>query len=217
MTNAQQTSDKCIWIGIGIDIDLKDKVYPQITKLNNLLHKSHNSNYKFDLKINPPHINLYDLDIPGRNLEKADKLLNNLTKRCISFSIEMKKLNYFKYGIVFIQCELNKQLKTLEKEVVESIVHLKNGCRTKDYWQPWRQYNNQQRNYREQYGNPHILDAFIPHVTIGFIKEDQDKLGIIVKQLNKKFIPTTFIVKQINMAIQNSEGKTLERRHYKFF
>jgi len=202
----------CIWIGIGIDIAPSDSVFSQLTKLNSQLNQEFGSPY--NLKLNPLHINLYDLDISEDNLEKADVILREVTRKSSTFSIKLGKVSFFEHGSIFVACEPNEPLKTFEREIVEAIVPFKGTCRTEEYWEPWRQYTEQQKIYREQYGNPHVLDAFTPHITVGYVKKEKTELEKITNQLSEKFEASEFTVKQISMAIQNSEGKIVERKIY---
>ena len=202
----------CVWIGMGIDIAPSDSIFSQLTKLNSQLNQEFGSLY--NLELIPPHINLYDLDIPEGNLEKADVVLKEVVRKSNPFPIKLSKISFFEHGSIFVTCEPNELLKTLEREIVEAISPFKGTCRTEEYWQPWRQYTEQQKIYREQYGNPHVLDAFTPHITIGYVKKEKTELERITNQLSEKFDASEFTVKQISMAIQNSEGKIVARKIY---
>ena len=202
----------CVWIGIGIDITPSDNIFSQLTKLNSQLNQEFGSSY--NLELNPLHINLYDLDIPEDSLEKAGEVLREVTHKSNIFSIKLGKVSFFEHGSIFVMCELNELLKTFDREIVEAIVSFKGTCKTEEYWEPWRQYTEQQKIYREQYGNPHILDAFIPHITVGYVKKEKTELERITNQLSEKFEASEFKVKQIGTAIQNSEGKIVERKIY---
>lgn len=204
----------CVWIGIGIDIAPSDSIFSQLTQLNSQLNQEFASPY--NLELIPPHINLYDLDIPKDNLDKVDEALKEIAQKFQGFSLKLSNVSFFKHGSIYVQCELSQELKALEKDVVEKVAVFKGNCRTEDYWQPWREYNEQQKRYRDQYGNPHVLDSFSPHVTVGFAKGDQEKLKSVTQRLKATFSPIALIVKQINMAIQDSDGKTVERRKYPF-
>ena len=202
----------CVWIGIGIDITPSDNIFSQLTKLNSQLNQEFGSSY--NLELNPLHINLYDLDIPEDSLEKAGEVLREVTHKSNIFSIKLGKVSFFEHGSIFVMCELNELLKTFDREIVEAIVSFKGTCKTEEYWEPWRQYTEQQKIYREQYGNPHVLDAFTPHITIGYVKKEKAELERITSQLSKKFKVSEFTVKQISMVIQNSERKIVARKIY---
>ena len=210
------TKIKCIWFGVGIDVKSTDEAYSSIIELNELLKQKYGSNYIFNSINNPPHINLYDIDIPSENLEDVDQTLKKLAKQYKPLSIELSTIDSFRYGAIYVRCALDHKLQDLEKEVVESLVNFKDGCRTKEYWQSWREYNAQQIYNRDQYGNPHVLDTFTPHITLGFVKVGQKKLQEIVQTCGQKFSKTKLVVKQMDMAIQNLDGKFIERRHYVF-
>lgn len=206
---------KCIWIGVGIDVKPQDDLYPTIINLNQILKHQHGSTYNLS-PTNPPHINLYDIDIPNKNLESVNTSLKEITKKRNHFSIKLTTINYFKYGAIFIECELNHELKELEKEVIEALVKYKGTCRTQDYWQPWRDYNDSQLKNRDKYGNPHVLDTFTPHITLGYIKANPSETKRVANKLKQKFIPTEIKVTQIDLAVQNEKGKFFKRQHFPF-
>jgi len=212
MYNNDQTSKNCIWIGVGIDIKPEDIYYPVITKLSETLNQKYGSNYNFS-KANPPHINLYDIDIPQRNLQQTINSLEQITKKWKNFPVRLASIDSFTHGAIYIQCELNESLKQLEREIVETLVDYRGGCRTEDYWQPWRKYSQNQISNRDKYGNPHVLETFTPHITLGYVKTELSKA---VWETKNAFIPTKLNVEQIDMAIQNPEDKFMDRSHFKF-
>jgi 2'-5' RNA ligase len=212
MYNNDSTSKECVWIGVGIDIKPEDSYYPEIVKLSEILKQQYGSNYEFSTS-NPPHINLYDIDIPKTNLEKASRSLERIAEKWKHFSVKLASIDFFKHRAVYIQCELSNPLRQLEKEIVEALADYREGCRTEDYWQPWREYNQPQINNRNKYGNPHVLDTFTPHITLGCVKT---KLSQAVQETKRFFVPTELSVKQIDMVIQNSNGEFIAREHFKF-
>ena len=212
MYNNDSTSKEGIWIGIGIDVKPEDGCYVAIIQLNEILKQKYASKYNFDMT-NLPHINLYDIDIPKVNLEKASRSLQQIAEKWRYFPVKLTSIDSFTHGAIYIQCELSDNLRQLEKEIVEALVDYRDGCRTDDYWQPWREYSQEQTNNRDLYGNPHVLDTFTPHITLGYVKTE---LPRAVLEIKNDFTPTEMNIGQIDMAIQNSDGKFVDRRHFKF-
>ncbi len=136
--NNSLTSKDCIWIGVGIDIKPNDSYYPIIARMSEILKQQYGSNYKLST-FNPPHINLYDIDIPKSNLEKVSRLLGQIAEKREYFPVKLTSIDSFKHGAIYIKCELSDHLSRLEKEIVEALTDYRDGCRTEDYWQPWRE------------------------------------------------------------------------------
>lgn len=199
------------WIGIGIDILSSDPFFSQIIDLNKELVK-YGSNYNINLI--PPHINLYDIDIPVKNFEEVDRKLKEISDSHNSFEISCSKVDYFKHGSIYLSCDLNEDIKNLQQDIVKNISTLRGNIKTKEYWESWREYTEDQLQNREKYGNPHILNSFVPHITIGFIKDNNILKDVNIK-LNELFKPVVYKVSHFNLVIKNSENKTIKTISYK--
>ena len=199
------------WIGIGIDILPTEPFYSQIVGLNKELVK-YGSNYKIELI--PPHINLYDIDIPTKNFEEVDRKLKEISDLHNSFEISCSRVDYFKHGSIYVACDINESLKNFQQDIVKNISNLRENIKTKEYWESWREYTENQLENRENYGNPNVLNFFEPHVTVGFIK-DPIMLKEANTKLNELLKPTVYSVRHFNLVIKNSENETIKTIGYK--
>ncbi|MFA5092075.1 MAG: 2'-5' RNA ligase family protein [Candidatus Paceibacterota bacterium] len=169
-------------MGIGIDILKKSELYYDIIETNKILVKKYGS--KTDLNKNCPHLNLYDLSIPKENLKYIILKIKEILVDQKPFIIKTKKVNYFSFGIIFLEIEPNQELKTLHKKIVKEVSKLKGTCIDNDYLAPHRTYTKKQKELLLKYGNPFVLDQFQPHITIGFVNNQKDTLANICKELN---------------------------------
>lgn len=211
-----KNKEECVWIGIGINITPSDHNYGELLKLNTFLVEKYGSTFIFDPKTNQPHINLYDLDVPKDNLEHIERVLQEIVKDSKSFRIEFDKIDSFKHGTIFISCKTNHDLEQLEKQVVENVVQYKGDCRTEDYWQPWRGHNERQIANRDKYGNPHVLDTFLPHITIGFIRGGQNKLEEVVREANQRSTIKQIHCGNLDLVAHDQQGKLIYSKRFPF-
>ena len=182
MPSKNVKKEECIWIGIGFDILKKSELYYDIIEVNKILVKKYGS--KTDLNKNYPHLNLYDLSIPKENLKEIILKIKTILINQKSFIIKIKKVNYFPFGIVFLEIEQNKELEKLHKKIVREVSKLNGKCIDKDYLAPHRTYTKKQKELLIRYGNPFVLDQFKPHITIGFVNNQKDILINICRELN---------------------------------
>lgn len=203
-----------VWIGIGINITPSDIGYEELLRLNKRLVVQYGSSYIFDPVSNQPHINLYDLNVPEKNLIQIETELKKIADNFKEFFVDLKEISYFDHGTIFISCEINDQLIKLEKQIVESISLLKDDCKTLEYWQSWREYNTKQVENRDKYGNPHVLDTFVPHLTVGFIKGTKDELDKVVEEVGGQLMINKINCGQIDLVVHNKQGELISSQRF---
>jgi len=184
----KKQNNQCVWIGIGINVSSKDSEYDSLINLNTHLTKEYANTLILNSSTNQPHVNLYDLDVPEDNLKEIESTLERIVNSSNYFKTNINNVSFFKHGTIFLRCELNSELIELERAVVEEVSKYKGNCKTEEYWQPWREYSLEQIENREKYGNPHVLNTFHPHITVGFVKTNEKELKEICEQLNKKLL-----------------------------
>jgi 2'-5' RNA ligase len=182
-------NQNCIWVGIGIDVSEETELNRVVVEMNNLLAEKYGASKDFTGS-NHPHLNLYDLSVPIENLELIIEKVREISEINKGFEVEIGEVNYFPFGLFFLEISKNDALNKLHKRIVEELVKLKGKCIDEDYLAPYRKYSERQKEVLMQYGNPHVLDQFQPHITIGHVKNQQDKLDTICKELSK-FAPMT--------------------------
>jgi len=201
-------NNKCIWIGIGIDVNKNSKFYSDLTLMNGLLKKYENE--IIFSENNLPHLNLYDFDIPKNNLEIIIARIGKVISKTKKFSLKIKGVNYFNFGIVFIEFEENSKLIKIHKKIVNSVYSLKGNCTCKDYLDKNRDYDKKQKELLKKYGNPHILSNFKPHITLGLIRgQNLEK----IKEYLKKILKIgSFEVNNINIVKEENKNYELIKK-----
>lgn len=206
MTDQKQN---CVWIGIGADISEGMDLCRTINKVNNSLVEKYEAKRDFTGS-EYPHLNLYDLSVAKPNLKIISEKIKKIAENQKSFIVRVKEVDYFPFGLFFLGVGKSSELKNLHRKIVEEIVKLKGECIDEDYLAPHRKYNQRQKELLVEYGNPHVLDQFQPHITIGHVKNQEDKLSSIQKELNKTIKITEFRINNLHITVGDGKNyKTL--------
>ena len=196
---------KCVWIGIGVEIKEETSLYKECLKINRLLSDEYGAQINFsDNQV--PHLNIYDLSIPEENISSVTNVLATIVDSLRKFSIKINMVGHFPFGLFFLEIENNNILKSLHAQIVNAVNPLREDCVDPDYLQPHRKYTNQQKEYLDQYGNPHVLELFKPHITLGHIKRRTD-LDFIEKKLGPIQIIREFEVNNVTLVTEDALGK----------
>lgn len=208
---SNKSNQNCLWIGIGIDVSEGTELNRTVVKMNNLLAEKYGANKDF-AESNHPHLNLYDLSVPRGNLELIIRKVREISESQKSFEVGIKKVNYFPFGLFFLEINKNDALDGLHKRVIEEIAKLKGECIDEDYLAPHRKYSEKQKELLIQYGNPYVLDQFQPHITIGHVRNQSDKLDMICKELNRSVLMAKFKIESLYIVADGGKNnKTLGR------
>lgn len=195
--------NKCSWIGIGVDLPFS--LTSQCISVNNEISLVNPTSYKF-YENNRPHLNLYDLEVPERNIPEIANGLNNVLGNMSAFEVKIPKIGYFSFGAIFLEVEKHPLLINLHTKIVETVYKYKGNCICKDYMQPWRKHTHEQVEMLEKYGNPFVLKEFHPHISVGFIKAPEEILKRHVENLNKLFTMSRFKIEKISLVDDAEKG-----------
>ncbi len=209
-------NSKLVWAGIGVNFMPADVCYKELVDINRLLVNNYGSTFGFDSKVNQPHLNLYDVDVPATNLSDVEVAVQKIAENTMPFDIELDGIKSFDFGSIYIACKQSEELKRLEEEIVTKLTGFRDGCKTRDYWQPWRKLTEEQRENREKYGNPYVLDAFLPHITVGFVKRDAHRLAEIVSEVGTNFMLARFKCDRLDLVVHDEEDILISQKRYKF-
>lgn len=201
------------WIGIGINFKPNSAPFNKFVNLNEILVQKYKSKIILD-ENNNPHINLYDIDIPSRNIDAIISKLEKFVKNKEKFDVDLSKVKNFKFGIIYIECVNNPILQDTSNTIVDLINPLRENIKTEDYYQPWREYTNEQLVSLNLYGNPNVKSTFYPHITLGFV--DPTLIENAVEETNINLDISTIKVDSIDLVIQNNSGKIVNRINFKF-
>jgi 2'-5' RNA ligase len=197
-------AEKCVWIGIGTNIKKEDNLYIECKAINNLLTKKYGNLILFS-KTNEPHLNLYDLDIPKKNLKQIKDIIQKIASNYDSFELKIKSVNYFPFGLFFIEIENDKILQELHEKIVKEVSQLKGDCICEDYLKPQRNYDSEQKDMLQCYGNPHVLKQFKPHITLGLAKGKN--LDLIRLEIEKLLKSRTFLIDNFHIVVEENKNK----------
>ena len=209
MPNIEETIRKQAWTGVGLDILPDEAAYEEIIGLNELI-RTHTL-YSFDPTNNPPHINLYDFDFPLESIEKIASSLEAISHKHQPLTLAVTGVHYFPHGSIYLGFAPTESLLDLETEVVETLNPIREGCRTDVYWQPWRKQTEAQAVNLEKYGNPHVLDTFVPHLTIGFIKDRPEVLESICDNLTTQLHLKTISFNHLDLIAKDYQKVVLKK------
>ena len=212
----RKNADKLVWVGIGVNFMPDDVGYKEFADANRLLVDKYGSTFGFDPKVNQPHVNLYDVDIPVTNLADVEVAVQQIAENTTSFDIELSGIKSFEFGSIYVACKQSDQLARLEEELVAKITGFRDGCKTKDYWQPWRRLTEKQKENRERYGNPFVLTTFLPHISVGFLKRDAFGLEKIVSEVGSSFNLDRFICDRLDLVVHDEKDVLINQKRYKF-
>jgi len=200
--------EKCVWIGIGIDVG-NTPIYNSLKKMNKWLISRHKNLLPFTIN-NRPHINLYDLSIPEKNINSVIKEIQKIVLHQKKFSISTDQPTHFLFGTFFLKLLLNKGLFGLHSDIVKKIVGLRGNCIDEDYLTLWKKYSKQEKMLLVKYGNPHVLKNFFPHITLGFIKDLKEGEMLKIDGELQKFIKRTeIVIDNVYVVVGNGKKKKI--------
>lgn len=122
-----------------------------------------------------PHITLYQLIIPAKNLQPLIKTLEDLSLMIDPLELKFTAIKSAN-GFVAAYFSLSEELLKVDKLVVEKCNPLREGYKVSDYWS--EQYKNYPLSKAElekmkKYGYFLIQDLLDPHITLTRIKNPQ--------------------------------------------
>ena len=214
MSNMIDKNQDCVWVGIGVNIQKSTSLYQTCLRLNKVLRKEYGSTLRF-LGSEVPHLNLYDLDVPRDNLRTIVERLQTLLQGQKSFNVKIKPLNYFPFGLFFLEIETTTQLSHLHRALVEAISPLKGECVCEDYLQPHRSLDSEQNAVLKLHGNPYVLGCFKPHITVGHIRNQDQNLDSIRRELNTINKTKELLINNIHVVFEeNGARRELQVFHF---
>ena len=201
---------KCEWLGIGSDVWKESELFKEITIINEILNSKYNGVSVFS-DTNRPHLNMYDLDVPTENIPQVISELEDLLKDRSGIKTVISKLEYFPFGLFYLKLEATPELKTLHRSIVEKVSKYKGNCVCKDYLKPRRKYNIEQKEMLKIYGNPFVINQYFPHITLGFVKNNNSRLEKIRLELLEHTKTKAFMINNIQVVRGEETGYKLVR------
>lgn len=192
-----------MWIGIGADIDSESDLFKTCREMNQILAAKYGARQGFSGSEHS-HLNLYDLSVPEENLDQINEALMQTCTSEKKITLEVEKLDYFPFGTFFLKVRDNRQLSELHKRIVTAVSNLKGECLDPDYKSRESGYDSQQRELFYQYGNPFVLDRFMPHISVGHIRVSAEKLEEAKGELEKTSWSNEFKISSIHFIVERN-------------
>ena len=123
-----------------------------------------------------PHITLYMLELPTKNIDRVKELLAEIASKVKPVAMTMIAMDQGKTGYVGAGFAVTDELRELQKRIVRAINPLREGLtyHSRDY-----PYSAEEMENLATYGYDGVFEAFNPHLNFTLLSED--KRGINIK------------------------------------
>lgn len=145
-----------------------EEVSKEAIRLSELVAKNFPVEFVLDGKTHYPHLTLYQLEVPDKNLSIVKKQLSNIFKSIITAKFD----HYFgsQSGFLSWVCPRNKNLFDLHKKVVKSLNPLREGLLLPSKKLRYNHLTDKDYLQIEKFGSSGLFEYFRPHITITRLK-----------------------------------------------
>lgn len=145
-----------------------DEISQEAIRLSRLIANKFPVEFVLDGKTRYPHLTLYQLEIPDKNLSIAKKRLSNIFKSTISTNFD----HYFggSHGFISWDCSRNKSLFGLHKAVIKNLNLLREDLLLPSKKLKYNFLTKQDCLQIEEFGSSGLFEYFRPHITITRLK-----------------------------------------------
>ena len=145
-----------------------EDVSKEAIRLSELVAKSFLVEFVLDGKTRYPHLTLYQLEVPDKNLPIVKKQLSNIFKSTIT-----AKFDHYvgaQNGFLSWDCPRNKKLFDVHKEVVKSLNQIREGLLLPSKKLKYNHLTDRDYLQIEKFGSSGLFEHFRPHITITRLK-----------------------------------------------
>jgi len=152
--------------------------------LSKLIAEKFPVEFVLDGKTKYPHVTLYQLEIPDKNLDRVKNKLDRIFHK--QKKITNQLTNFSNYE-TFISWDSHKtqNLYDLHQKVVDQLNVLRDGLKVSVVLEAFDSFTHQQKQELDKFGAIGVLQNFHPHITITRIKNLFD-LGEVLSMLPVK-------------------------------
>ncbi|MBI3443615.1 hypothetical protein HY008_03010, partial [Candidatus Woesebacteria bacterium] len=145
-----------------------EEVSKEAIRLSELVAHNFPVEFVLDGKTLYPHLTLYQLEVPDKNLSIVKKRLSNIFKLVIKAKFD----HYFgsESGFLSWDCSTDKNLFGLHKEIVKSLNPLREGLSLPLEKLKYNFLTDQHYLQIEKFGSSGLFEYFRPHITITRLK-----------------------------------------------
>lgn len=149
-----------------------EEVSKEAIRLSELVAKNFPVEFVLDGKTHYPHLTLYQLEIPDKNLSIVKKQLANIFKSTITRKFD----HYFgaQNGFLSWDCPRNKNLFDLHKEVVKRLNPPREGLLLPSKKLKYNFLTDKDYLQIEKFGSSGLFEYFRPHITITRLKSGDE-------------------------------------------
>ena len=188
----------CVWIGVAAVIEKDTLLYSDLKKINDYLAKEMMGGFGYSSALRP-HLNFYDLSIPAENLNKVKDALDQTFANQKPVECKIAGINFFKFGMVYVEIEKNEDLANLQKEILETVNSYRGDCLDLDYQKLVPVLSDSQKESLNKYGNPYMTD-FKPHISVGYLPNKKDSLEAIISGIEPILTVKKFTISKLDLV-----------------
>ena len=124
-----------------------------------------------------PHITLYMLELPTKNINRVKELLAGIASKVKPIVMTMIAMDQSKTGYIGARFGVTDELRELQRNIVSAINPLREGLtyHSKDY-----PYSVKESENLATYGYDGVFEAFKPHLNFTLLTEDKREANIKV-------------------------------------
>lgn len=159
-----------------------------VEKLSLEINKKEEAYFVLDSKSFYPHITIYGVEFPTRNLEKVFSEVESLAKKLVGVKFTFQKVATEK-GYIGIECDCTEEFRAAHETIIEKLNPLRDGhIREKDN-QKSSEFSEKEENI-QKYGHPEVMNLYKPHVTVIRLKDERvaEKTAAEIKWPVKEFV-----------------------------
>ena len=148
---------------------LPEGISKEAIRLSELVAKNFLVEFVLDGKTCYPHLTLYQLEVPDKNLAIVNKQLSNIFKSTITAKFD----HYFgaQNGFLSWSCLRSRNLFDLHKEIVKSLNPIREGLLLPLEKLKYNFLTDQHYLQIEKFGSSGLFGYFRPHITITRLKK----------------------------------------------
>jgi hypothetical protein len=162
---------------LNIVFTLPEKASRSAVSLSGKIKTETRVNFTLHKNTNVPHITVYQLIIPDRNLNRLIKILEDLALKLPPQNFRFAGFEEHS-GYLSVELSLPPRVKLFQEEVIKSVNFLREG-RSLIGEEGASNYPKSQRKNIAEYGFDNLLDFYNPHITITCLSDPENAKKLI--------------------------------------
>jgi 2'-5' RNA ligase len=196
------------FIKINIAIKPPEKVAEKVMAANSETGNKYKVDFALDGINYYPHLTLYHVECPEKNLENIFQTLEKLLPKLGRIKLAFREVGREQIS-VSVYFSLSQEIRDFHEKIIEKINPLRDG-RIRDKYRELGQVSNLTSEQKEnilKYGHPELMNLYKPHITIARL-EDEVTAEKAVNEI--KWEASEFIVDKISVFRSGKHGTCVE-------